>query len=233
MKYLNLSENDSMFVITSGGDNALHYAIAASPKRIHCVDINPCQNHVLELKLAALQSPISHSTFFSLFGLGHHRDFQSLLDDYLAPHLSSSGYAFWRLNAKKYFSINSPFYRHGYTGIAVRLAGLITSLCGLTGAVKEMCNAPTLEEQHKIWKEKLRPVFLNRMIGHLVMNSAFCWNALGVPTNQLRMIREEEGDILDYGTNFVSHVYRILFSCIAFTSCLLHLFRFLLALLII
>jgi betaine lipid synthase len=34
MKYLNLTENDSMLVITSAGDNALHYAIAAQPKRV-------------------------------------------------------------------------------------------------------------------------------------------------------------------------------------------------------
>jgi len=34
MKYLNLSCADSMFVITSAGDNALHYAIETQPKRV-------------------------------------------------------------------------------------------------------------------------------------------------------------------------------------------------------
>lgn len=33
--------------------DALHYAISAHPRRIHCVDMNPCQGHLLELKLAA------------------------------------------------------------------------------------------------------------------------------------------------------------------------------------
>lgn len=33
MKHLKLKKDDSMFVITSAGDNALHYAIKASPKR--------------------------------------------------------------------------------------------------------------------------------------------------------------------------------------------------------
>lgn len=59
MKHLDLGHDDSMFVITSAGDNALHYAIAAKPRRvssvisysgrrilmrlykIHCVDVNP------------------------------------------------------------------------------------------------------------------------------------------------------------------------------------------------
>lgn len=34
MRYLNLSRADSMFVITSAGDNALHYAIEANPKQV-------------------------------------------------------------------------------------------------------------------------------------------------------------------------------------------------------
>lgn len=43
LEYMNLSKDDVMLVITSAGDNALEYAIAAQPKRIHCVDMNPCQ----------------------------------------------------------------------------------------------------------------------------------------------------------------------------------------------
>ena len=34
MKHLNLGPDDSMLVITSAGDNALHYAIAAQPRRV-------------------------------------------------------------------------------------------------------------------------------------------------------------------------------------------------------
>lgn len=41
MRYLNLTKDDSMLIITSAGDNALHYAVKAQPKRIHCVDMNP------------------------------------------------------------------------------------------------------------------------------------------------------------------------------------------------
>ena len=34
VKYLKLTSYDSVFVITSAGDNALHYAIAAKPKHV-------------------------------------------------------------------------------------------------------------------------------------------------------------------------------------------------------
>lgn len=56
LQYLDLQKDDHMFVITSGGCNVLEYAIKVGPKRIHCVDLNPCQNHMLELKLAGLSA---------------------------------------------------------------------------------------------------------------------------------------------------------------------------------
>lgn len=34
----------------------LEYAIKVGPARIHSVDLNPCQNHMLELKLAGLSA---------------------------------------------------------------------------------------------------------------------------------------------------------------------------------
>lgn len=43
LEYLNLTKDDTMFVITSAGDNALEYALKCQPKRIYCVDMNPCQ----------------------------------------------------------------------------------------------------------------------------------------------------------------------------------------------
>ncbi|KAG9122682.1 hypothetical protein FRC07_000821, partial [Ceratobasidium sp. 392] len=42
MKHLKLDSDSSVLVVSSAGDNALHYAIGAGPRRIHCVDMNPC-----------------------------------------------------------------------------------------------------------------------------------------------------------------------------------------------
>lgn len=39
MRHLNLTSDDSMLVITSAGDNALHYAIEAQPKLVSCIGI--------------------------------------------------------------------------------------------------------------------------------------------------------------------------------------------------
>lgn len=38
---MQLSSEDTIFAITSAGDNVLHYAINSKPRRIHAVDMNP------------------------------------------------------------------------------------------------------------------------------------------------------------------------------------------------
>src|SRR4051812_48813538 len=92
-KILNITKDDVMLVISSAGDNALSYAISSQPSRIHCVDLNPCQNHLLELKLAALMS-LSHQDIWQLFGLGRHPNFRKLLHE----NLSSHALQFWVQN---------------------------------------------------------------------------------------------------------------------------------------
>ncbi|KAJ7725620.1 hypothetical protein B0H14DRAFT_2701072 [Mycena olivaceomarginata] len=148
MKHLELSPDDSMFVITSAGDNALHYAALSRPQRIHCVDMNPCQGHLLELKLAAIQC-LEYDDFFALFGKGRHANFRGLLDSKLAPHLSSGAYQFWRTNVNSFSS---------------------SSTCA---DIQALCIADTLEQQEEIWRKKLRPVLLNPLVATLLKNPVF------------------------------------------------------------
>ncbi|KAJ7287621.1 hypothetical protein C8J57DRAFT_1284445 [Mycena rebaudengoi] len=195
MQHLDLSSKDSIFAITSAGDNALHYAAHAAPQRVGPLlslpnpYMNPCQGHLMELKLAAIKS-LDYDDFFALFGRGQHPNFRGLLDSKIAPHLSSSAYQFWRI---KDGSFSSSFYLHGYSGWALRLASFIFRLAGVSKDIIALCNSDTLQQQEKIWKEKLRPVILNPVVVALLKNPVFCWNALGVPINQRNMILNEGG----------------------------------------
>jgi len=112
MKRMKIAKNDTVLCITSAGDNALHYAIKGQPKRIHCVDMNPCQGHLLELKLAAINA-LEYKEFWQLFGQGKHPDFETLLDSKLAAHLSAHAYNFWKANSAAF---ESAFYLKGYSG---------------------------------------------------------------------------------------------------------------------
>lgn len=226
MRHLQLSKSDSMLVITSAGDNALHYAINAQPKIVCLVPQSRTtqywlnfsrrstvliwtlgqyrlvvsdnvirrywfwfysQGHLLELKLAAIQS-LSYEDFFALFGKGQHLKFRELLDSKISPLLSSIAYQFWRINDQAF---SSSFYLHGYSGWALRLASFIFKLAGVSSHVQKFCDADSISEQEEIWQQKLRPVLLNPVVVALLKSPIFCWNALGVPLNQRKMLLDE------------------------------------------
>lgn len=129
-----------------------------------------------------------------MFGAGRHPKFRTLLDSSISPYLSSSAYQFWRAHEDAFAS---NFYLRGYSGWALRLARIIFSMAGVSKDVEAFCNCDTLEEQTKIWQQKIRPVLLNPAIVALLKSPIFCWNALGVPLNQRRLILEE-GTFYDY-----------------------------------
>lgn len=57
--------------------------------------------------------------------------------------------------------------------------------------MEAFCQAATLEEQRKIWRQSLRRLILHPIIQRIVSNSAFLWNALGVPINQANVLLKE------------------------------------------
>lgn len=182
------------------------------------------QGHLLELKLAAIQA-LDHETFFSLFGEGKIPHFRHILDSKLSPYLSSSAYQFWRVNSNAF---SSSFYRRGYSGWAIRIADWLLKMNGLSGAVEELCNAQTIEEQDRIWKGSLRKLFVEgSLVQRLVDSPVFLWNALGVcsilhpwsfnstdmlscfkvPQNQKKAFTDE-GSVYEF-IRFVAHMFLI------------------------
>lgn len=188
LKYLDITPDDSMLVITSAGDNALDYAINAKPKRIHCVDMNPCQGHLLELKLAAIQG-LDYESFWRLFGEGKAPEFGDLLDLSLSSFLSSHAYQYWKAHSNAF---DSSFYKTGYSGWALRLAEFLFNRAHARADLERFCEAGTLEEQAKIWSDSLRKIFIRGGLTKLILaNPLFLWNSLGVPMNQMQMFMDE------------------------------------------
>ena len=188
MEHLDLGPSDSILCITSAGDNALHYAATAKPHRIHAVDMNPCQGHLLELKLASIAT-LDYATFWSMFGEGKIDNFPDLLDQRISPLLSSHAYQFWKSNNK---SFERAFYFRGYSGHALRLAKAAFNLMGAKKDVVAMCTTKDLAEQKRIWDTKVRKTIINEtLIRVFLSNPAFLWNALGVPINQFDIFKNE------------------------------------------
>lgn len=67
LKALHISRHDSVGCITGSGDRPLHMLLAC-PAHVYAFDINPVQNHLLELKIAAMRS-LDYHQFCCFLGL--------------------------------------------------------------------------------------------------------------------------------------------------------------------
>lgn len=188
---LKLGADDVVLAITSAGDNILSYAMQ-SPARIHAIDLNPSQNHLLELKVASFTA-LPYEDFWKIFGEGKHPEFRSLLLSKLSPHLSSRAFQYWLDNAGIFTKAGGRgLYDTGGSKHAIRVFRWISRLFGCRRAVRELLASTTLAEQRRIWQSKIRPALLSPLVSNIVVSSeAFLWAALGVPKNQLAMIEAD------------------------------------------
>lgn len=110
-RLLNIRSDDVVLCVTSAGDNVLDYLYQAGPRRIHAVDLNPNQNHLLELKIAAFQS-LPYAQVWKMFGEGRFPAFREALITKLSPHMSSQACQYW-LNHASVFSSTRGLYETG------------------------------------------------------------------------------------------------------------------------
>ncbi|KAI1405468.1 hypothetical protein F4819DRAFT_425538 [Hypoxylon fuscum] len=187
---LKLKSDDVVLAITSAGDNILSYALQ-SPARIHAVDLNPTQNHLLELKVAAFSS-LPYEDFWKIFGEGKHPEFRSLLISKMSPHMSSRAFQYWLSNHHIFTKSKGGLYDTGGSKHGIRIFRWISRVFGCRSAVKQLLAAKTLNEQREIWRNKIRPAIFSRLVSKFVVSQeAFLWTALGVPKNQLAIIEND------------------------------------------
>lgn len=190
-RILNLKSDDVVLAICSAGDNILSYVLQ-SPARVHAVDLNPTQCHLLELKVAGYHA-LSYDDFWRIFGEGKHPNFHELLLTKLSPHLSSRAFQYWLNNTHIFTSARGRgLYDTGGSKHAIRVMRWIARIFGLQRAVTALLTAKTLNEQREIWRASLRPAMLSTLVNRLVVSQeSFLWAALGVPKNQLAMIEAD------------------------------------------
>lgn len=194
-RLLNIRSDDVVLCVTSAGDNVLDYLYQAGPRRIHAVDLNPNQNHLLELKIAAFQS-LPYAQVWKMFGEGRFPAFREALITKLSPHMSSQACQYWLKHASVFTSARG-LYETGGSRHAIKLIRSLFWLLGLSNDVKNMCNAKTLNEQQEIWP-RIRRVLLSRALHWTVVSTEwFAWKAAGVPPAQRRMIVEDHRDQVD------------------------------------
>ncbi|OAL39407.1 hypothetical protein AYO20_01277 [Fonsecaea nubica] len=185
---LKINQDDVILTITSAGDNILDYLLER-PKRIHAVDLNPNQNHLLELKVAAFTA-LPYNDVWQLFGEGKHPDFRNLLLSRLSPHMSSQAFQYW-LSKSYIFSSKGGLYESGGSRHAIKLIRWLFKTFGLTAKVRTICKVETLNEQREMWPQ-IRNLLLSWPLHKTVVSTEWwAWKAAGVPPNQHALIIDD------------------------------------------
>ncbi|MFI5358001.1 MAG: DUF3419 family protein [Opitutales bacterium] len=188
---MNLGPADTVLVITSAGCNVLDYLLD-SPARIHAVDMNPRQNALLELKLAAIRR-LDYQAFFALFGEGRLDDFAGVYGRHLRPDLSESARSYW--DRKLGFFCDEgrrgSFYFHGTTGFFAWLMNLyIDKVAHVRQVIDALLAAPSPEEQGRIYHAQFHDVFWRPMVRWSVRRDTTL-SLLGVPRPQRQQIDQD------------------------------------------
>ncbi len=187
---LRLDAASKVVMITSAGCNALNYLLD-NPAEICCVDVNPRQNALLELKIAVIKQG-NYSDFLNLFGHGNHPRFREVSGDVL-PQLSPDAASFWhkRMHWFDPASCRGSLYYHGTAGTfawsILRAFRIFDST--LYADIHALSCAGSLNEQRRVFS-RMEGRFLYRTLSRLAANPVML-SLLGISRRQISMIRAE------------------------------------------
>ncbi|MBN71414.1 MAG: S-adenosylmethionine--diacylglycerol 3-amino-3-carboxypropyl transferase [Gimesia sp.] len=186
---LKLGPDDEVMVITSAGCNALDYLLD-EPRRVHAVDMNPKQNALLELKLAAIRN-LDFEDFFDLFGRGNSANWEHLYGQKLRCELSVLTRKYWDRHGDFFSSEGKrpSFYFRGSSGLfAWMVNGYIDRVAKIREDINSLLSAQDIDEQTSIYQSRnLNEQLWTRMIKWW-MRRDLTLSMLGVPRAQRTQI---------------------------------------------
>lgn len=209
---LNLQSDSRVVMITSAGCNALDYTLD-DPSVIHCVDVNPRQNALLNLKVSALQNG-QFKDLYQLFGAGVHAKGYDYYRGVLRPTLPEYAQNYWDKNINFFLGkgVRKTFYHHGTSGL---FAWIFTKYLKFQKnnykLAAKLFEAQNIHEQRELYfdlEKKLLNNFVKwTMSQHLVM----C--LLGVPKSQHALFSADTE-----GVGFIQNCLRHVFTKVPITD---------------
>lgn len=204
---LDLKPTDNVLVITSAGCNALDYALC-NPNHVYAVDMNPRQNALLDLKIAAIKG-LEYDDFFKLFGQGHHDKAKKLYADVLRPKMKSVwSQAYWDKHIKFFDNKRTSFYFRGTSGAFAKLIKVYTDkVIRVRRDLDDLLSAKTVAEQRDIYERRLRDRFWTGFM-RFVMDRDSTLSMVGVPKAQRRQVEQQyDGGIVKFVEDCVEAVF--------------------------
>jgi S-adenosylmethionine-diacylglycerol 3-amino-3-carboxypropyl transferase len=205
---LQLTPDDTVLVITSAGCNALDYALV-EPRHVYAVDMNPRQNALLQLKLAAIRT-LDYETFFQMFGEGKLPYTNQIYDNKLRSALPADARRYWdrHINFFRGGRFRPSFYFCGTSGLFARTMNFyVDRIAHLRGDVMDLLNAHDLETQRSIYEDRLREKFWKPYLRWLLRRDATL-AIVGVPKPQrVQVEKDYEGGIARFVEDCLDAVF--------------------------
>lgn len=206
---LELTPQDRVVVITSAGCNALDYALAGAG-HVHAVDMNPRQNALLDLKLAAAKV-LDWEDFFQIFGRGKAHHWKTLYPQKIRPLLIPDVQRFWDKQGKMFspYGRRKSFYFRSTSGTFAWLVNVyIDKVAKLRDSINAMLATDSVEQQQDLFQQYKLAERLWRPFIKWAMKRDMTLALLGVPQAQRRQIDEQyPGGILQFVIDRVETVF--------------------------
>lgn len=184
----NLTDEDTVISITSAGCNPLNF-LCQTPKKLISIDLNPAQNAILDLKLAAIAT-LDHGTFFDIFAARDPGVVTKVYRRHLRPELSPKSVEFWDKNL---WMVARNLYDFGKMGIAVRIVRNVLPLLGLSPKrTEEFFELRSLEDQQK-WYDKYVAKKLWGPVTKWLCEQSWFMYLCGVHPSQLGLVDGRHG----------------------------------------
>jgi S-adenosylmethionine:diacylglycerol 3-amino-3-carboxypropyl transferase len=184
MEALAITPECHVVTIASGGCNVLSY-LTADPARITAVDLNTAHIALNRLKqVAALHLP-DYAAFRRFFAEADSAENIRAYKAHIRPHLEETARRYWEgrdlVGRRRIGMFRSGAYKRGLLGGFIGTAHLVARLYRIDP--RELLAARDMDEQRRIFEERLAPIFDRRFIRWLTDQPASLFG-LGIPPAQ-------------------------------------------------
>lgn len=180
--HLGIGAGDRVLTLTSGGCNAFEWLLE-DVEQVTAVDMNPCQNFLMELKCAAI-GLLDEADIWKMLGEGRHERIRPLFERELKQHLSPAAREFWQ---KRLHYFDDGLYNHGGTGQGTGLIRkLVRRIAREEGdsVIDRFLAARSIDEQQQLWRTTVRPILIESGLLGAMANPMMLWLCIGVPRHQ-------------------------------------------------
>ncbi len=188
MRALEIGPGHEVVAIASGGCNVLSY-LTANPAGVTAVDLNGAHIALGKLKICALQNLPDYDTFFRFFGRADARANIAVYDRLLRDKLDPETRSYWdrrrAFGRRRIGLFARNFYRHGLLGHFLGAGHALAKLHGIDPSV--ILEARTLEDQRRLYEERLAPIFEKPMVRWMMKQPASLYG-LGIPPAQYKAL---------------------------------------------